>query len=35
MKDSKTMFRFFTLFEFEEEQAFLEEQHRKGWKAAG
>ena len=35
MKTKKTMFRFFTLFEFEEEQTFLEKQHRNGWKCTG
>ena len=33
MKNTKTLFRFFTLFEYEEEQAFLEKQHKNGWKA--
>ena len=32
MKNTKTLFRFFTLFEYEEEQAFLEKQHKAGWK---
>jgi len=32
MKNKKTMFRFYTLFEYEEEQAFLEKQHKNGWK---
>ena len=32
MKNKKTLFRFFTLFEYEEEEAFLEEQHKNGWK---
>ena len=32
MKNTKTLFRFFTLFEYEEEQAFLEKQHKNGWK---
>ena len=32
MKNKKTMFRIYTLFEYEEEQAFLEEQHRNGWR---
>ena len=35
MKNKKTMFRIYTLFEYEEEQAFLEEQHRKGWRCTG
>ncbi len=35
MKDKKTMFRFFTLFEYEEEQEFLEQQHKEGWKVTG
>lgn len=33
MKNTKTLFRFYTLFEYEEEQAFLEKQHKDGWKA--
>ena len=33
MKNTKTLFRFFTLFEYEEEEAFLEKQHKNGWKA--
>ena len=32
MKNTKTLFRFFTLFEYEEEEAFLENQHKNGWK---
>ncbi len=32
MKNTKILFRFFTLFEYEEEQAFLEKQHKEGWK---
>ena len=32
MKNTKTLFRFFTLFEYEEEEAFLEKQHKEGWK---
>ena len=35
MKNTKTIFKFFSLFEYEEEQAFLEKQHKEGWKAAG
>ena len=35
MKNKKTLFRFYTLFEYEEEQAFLEKQHKNGWKAVG
>ncbi len=35
MKDTKTKFRLFTLFEYEEEQAFLEQEHREGWKVTG
>ena len=35
MKNKKTMFRFFTLFEYEDEEAFLEKQHRNGWKCTG
>ena len=35
MKNTKTLFRFFTLFEYEEEEAFLENQHKNGWKAIG
>lgn len=33
MKNTKKIFKFFTLFEYEEEEAFLEEQHKNGWKA--
>ena len=29
-KNTKTLFRFFTLFEYEEEEAFLENQHKNG-----
>ncbi len=32
MKNTKTLFKFFTLFEYEEEEAFLETQHKNGWK---
>ena len=32
MKNTKTLFKFFTLFEYEEEEAFLEKQHKEGWK---
>ena len=32
MKNTKTLFRFYTLFEYEEEEAFLEKQHKNGWK---
>lgn len=35
MKNTKTLFRFFTLFEYEEEEAFLETQHKNGWKVTG
>lgn len=35
MKNTKTLFRFFTLFEYEEEEAFLENQHKNGWKVIG
>jgi hypothetical protein len=35
MKNTKTLFRFFTLFEYEEEEAFLENQHKNGWKVTG
>lgn len=35
MKNKKTLFRFFTLFEYEEEEAFLENQHKNGWKVTG
>ena len=35
MKNKKTLFRFFTLFEYEEEEAFLETQHKNGWKVTG
>ena len=33
MKNTKTLFRFYTLFEYEDEEAFLEKQHKNGWKA--
>lgn len=32
MKDRKTMFRIFTIAEWEKEQDFLREQHKNGWK---
>lgn len=32
MKNTKTVFKFFTLFEYEDEEAFLEKQHKNGWK---
>ncbi|WP_295215714.1 DUF2812 domain-containing protein [Ruminococcus sp.] len=32
MKTTKTMIRFFTIADYEEEEQFLREQHRKGWK---
>ena len=32
MRNTKTLFRFYTLFEYEEEEAFLEKQHKNGWK---
>ena len=32
MKNTKTVFKFFTLFEYEDEEAFLENQHKNGWK---
>ena len=35
MKNTKTIFKLLTLFEYEEEEAFLEEQHKNGWKAVG
>ena len=35
MKNTKTVFKLFTLFEYEEEEAFLENQHKNGWKAIG
>ena len=35
MKNTKTIFKLFTLFEYEEEEAFLEEQHKNGWKVTG
>lgn len=35
MKNTKTLFRFYTLFEYEEEEAFLEKQHKEGWKVTG
>lgn len=34
-KKTKTLFRFFTLFEYEEEEAFLENQHKNSWKVTG
>ena len=35
MKETKTIFKFLTLFEYEEEEAFLEAQHKAGWKVTG
>ena len=35
MKNTKTLFRFFTLFEYEEEEAFLENQHKNSCKVTG
>lgn len=35
MKNTKTIFKLFTLFEYEEEEAFLENQHKNGWKVTG
>ena len=35
MKNTKSIFKLFTLFEYEEEEAFLEEQHKNGWKVTG
>lgn len=35
MKNTKSLFKLFTLFEYEEEEAFLEEQHKNGWKVTG
>ena len=35
MKTTKKTFRFFTLFEFEEEQNYLEMMHKNGWKVTG
>lgn len=35
MKNTKTIFKLFTLFEYEEEEAFLEDQHKNGWKVTG
>ena len=35
MKNTKTIFKFLTLFEYEDEEAFLEAQHKAGWKATG
>ena len=35
MKNKKTLFRFYTLFEYEEEETFLENQHKNGWKVTG
>lgn len=32
MKDSKTMFRLFTIADFEQEAQFLSKQHKNGWK---
>ncbi len=32
MAETKTVFRFFTIADFEEEEAWLREQHRAGWK---
>ncbi len=32
MKNTKKIFKFFTLFEYEEEEVFLEKQHKNGWK---
>lgn len=32
MKDKKTEFRYFTISEYEKEQEYLQNQHRKGWK---
>ena len=35
MKNTKSIFKLFTLFEYEEEEAFLEKQHKNGWKVTG
>ncbi|MCR5187687.1 MAG: DUF2812 domain-containing protein [Treponema sp.] len=35
MKDKKTVFKFFSLFEYEEEEKYLEKQHKNGWKVTG
>lgn len=35
MKNTKTIFKFLTLFEYEDEEAFLEAQHKAGWKVTG
>ena len=32
MKNTKTVFKFFTLFEYEDEAEYLEKQHKNGWK---
>lgn len=32
MKNTKTEFRFFTVFEWEKEQKYLQRQHKKGWR---
>ncbi len=32
MAETKTIFRFFTIADYEEEEAWLREQHREGWK---
>ena len=32
MKNTKTIFKLLTLFEYEEEEAFLQEEHKNGWK---
>ena len=34
MAETKTMIRFFTIADYEEEEIWLREQHRKGWKLA-
>ena len=33
MENTKKIFKLLTLFEYEEEEAFLQEQHKNGWKA--
>lgn len=35
MKDKKTEFRYFTIADWEKEQEYLQNQHKKGWKFTG
>lgn len=35
MKENKTEFRYFTIMEYEKEQDYLREMHKKGWKFTG